>query len=343
MNIRTTIRIVLSTIILAAAVWFVVRDVDMALVATGMREANILLLITSVPLVLLAHVVRAMRWQVLLQPVNTAIPLSTAFNAVMIGYAANTIVPRSGEVLRPLVLARRCTIPSGTALSSVLIERVIDVVTLLAAILIVVVLAPRDIAAVVPGFTVEAVLVKLAVPIAVITMSVALVVFTERGRRLATWIGSLAGENMRDRVSSILGTVRDGMAALQRPKLYAHLVVSSAGIWMLYILPVWLVARALPYPAAQGMGLATASVLLVVIAIGVTIAPTPGALGVYQTFAQTAYVALAAGTLTDGLVFGILSWIVNYGVAFLVGAISWFIETRHGLRLSLLRSSSSPS
>jgi hypothetical protein len=39
-------------------------------------------------------------------------------------------------------------------------------------------------------------------------------------------------------------------------------------------------------------------------------------------------------------VFGILSWIVNYGSAFIVGGIAWLIEARHGLSRNDLRTES---
>ncbi|MCX6139971.1 MAG: hypothetical protein NTX15_03945, partial [Candidatus Kapabacteria bacterium] len=80
-----------------------------------------------------------------------------------------------------------------------------------------------------------------------------------------------------------------------------------------------------------------ASIILVIIALGVTIAPTPGALGIYQSFAQAGLVSLAGASATEGLAFGILTWLVNYGVALIVGALCWVAETRHGLTFKTLR------
>jgi uncharacterized membrane protein YbhN (UPF0104 family) len=54
-------------------------------------------------MIVLSHVVRGHRWTLLLRPASTTVPLSAATSSVLIGYAANNIIPRSGEFIRPWV------------------------------------------------------------------------------------------------------------------------------------------------------------------------------------------------------------------------------------------------
>ncbi|MBC8125246.1 MAG: flippase-like domain-containing protein, partial [Candidatus Kapabacteria bacterium] len=123
---RTIVRVLLGTSILILALWYVQKGVDLNSMVEIIRQSNPILLLLTVPIILASHVVRARRWQTLLIPSHYPTHLGTAFKAVMIGYAANTIVPRSGEFIRPWVFARRENIPVGTSLSSVLVERVLD-------------------------------------------------------------------------------------------------------------------------------------------------------------------------------------------------------------------------
>ena len=331
MNIRLVIRIVIPTAILVVAVWYVLRGVDVDSMIAIVFNADPLILLASLPIVLISHVIRARRWQTLLIPTGYETRLTTAFNSVMIGYAANTIIPRVGEILRGWVFARRQNIPVATAVSSVVIERVIDVISLLVAIGIVTFAVPDKMTSIIPGFTPAMVATRLALPVSLIAVILILIVFTRIGNEFVERIVRPIYAKLADSLLHILVTFRHGMKVIAEPKLYARLVLETIGIWVFYILPLWIVTLALPFESAHMIGFAEASIILVVVAVGVTIAPTPGALGVYQTFAQAAFVALAGATATEGLAFGILTWLVNYGVAFLVGAISWFIESRNGI------------
>jgi hypothetical protein len=74
----------------------------------------------------LAIALRAQRWRLLLRPV-AAVPLAPAFSATAIGFAATGVLPlRLGEVIRPAVLARRVGFGVSPALSSVVLERLFD-------------------------------------------------------------------------------------------------------------------------------------------------------------------------------------------------------------------------
>jgi uncharacterized membrane protein YbhN (UPF0104 family) len=84
--------------------------------------------------------------------------------------------------------------------------------------------------------------------------------------------------------------------------------------------------------------IAGATTLLLVISVGVTIAPTPGAFGVYQSFAQVGLMALTSATASEALAFAMIAWLVNYGISFIVGGLCWLNESRHGITIASLRS-----
>ena len=75
--------------------------------------------------------VRCQRWQLLLRPI-ARIPLLPLFSATCIGFFCNMVLPlRVGEVVRPVLLARRTGVPVSSVLGSVLLERLLDMVTIL--------------------------------------------------------------------------------------------------------------------------------------------------------------------------------------------------------------------
>lgn len=75
---------------------------------------------------LLSHALRAQRWVVLLRPIVQA-PYWGALSATYVGFGASMVLPlRLGEIVRPALLARRTGVGLPAALSSVVVERIFD-------------------------------------------------------------------------------------------------------------------------------------------------------------------------------------------------------------------------
>lgn len=337
MTVRAFIRILISLVIIAGALWFLLRGVDLNEVLRLMGDSQVALLALTVPMIVLSHVIRAIRWRLLLRPAAPHIRTATSFSAVMIGYAVNTIVPRLGEVVRPWILSRRETLSLPLAMSSVLVERVIDVITLLISITGVVLVSPSIISTMLPDITIEALSTKLALPAVALISILVLVVFTNVGPWFVRQTVGRVHASFASRLDAMLESIREGMRAVKEPRLYASITILSILVWVMYILPIWVTAQAMPFASAHTLSLLEATTLLLVISVGVTIAPTPGAFGVYQSFAQVGLMALTAATASEGLAFAMIAWLVNYGISFVVGGLCWLNESRHGITLASLR------
>lgn len=85
----------------------------------------------SVVLGILSHIIRALRWKILMEPMGHNPKNSTTFFAVMIGYLANLALPRLGEVTRCGVLNRYEKIPINQSIGTVIIERSVDMIMFL--------------------------------------------------------------------------------------------------------------------------------------------------------------------------------------------------------------------
>ena len=83
-------------------------------------------MVALVAVSLMSLYVRAQRWRVLLRPVGD-IELYPALSATAIGFGASSVLPfRLGELLRPALLGRRAGVGMSAALSSVVLERLFD-------------------------------------------------------------------------------------------------------------------------------------------------------------------------------------------------------------------------
>lgn len=115
-------------------IWLAVRNLtenDKASIADAFTQANYYWIALSMFLSFLSHLVRAMRWRILIQPLGFNPKLSNTFFALMVGYLANFALPRLGEISRCGVLTKYEKIPFTEAFGTVIAERAIDVLCLI--------------------------------------------------------------------------------------------------------------------------------------------------------------------------------------------------------------------
>ncbi len=93
-------------------------------------HANLWWVALMVVFMFIAHGSRAARWQMLLEPLGYKPSFMNVNNAVWLGYFANNLVPRLGEVTRCSQLYKSDNIPVDKSLGTVVTDRIFDVVTL---------------------------------------------------------------------------------------------------------------------------------------------------------------------------------------------------------------------
>ena len=93
-------------------------------------HANLWYVGLMILLMVVAHGSRAARWQMLLEPLGYKPSFMNVNTAVWLGYFANNLVPRLGEVTRCSQLYKSDNIPVDKSLGTVVTDRIFDVVTL---------------------------------------------------------------------------------------------------------------------------------------------------------------------------------------------------------------------
>jgi len=76
---------------------------------------------------LCVHLLRALRWQQLLEVSSAKVEFWPVFNAMMAGYLTNYAVPRLGEIVRCTNLPGKTTENAPPALGTVITERIVDI------------------------------------------------------------------------------------------------------------------------------------------------------------------------------------------------------------------------
>ena len=110
---------------------YAVRGQDLSRIGHYIATANYWWLSLTLTLSALGYFSRAYRWQMQLTASKYSVPYWPVYHAMMVGYLANIVLPRMGEVIRCSVLRRTSGVPVQVALGTVVTERVIDVLVLL--------------------------------------------------------------------------------------------------------------------------------------------------------------------------------------------------------------------
>jgi glycosyltransferase 2 family protein len=266
-----------SALAVALVAWFL-RNADLVSVWGYVRTARLEYLLLGLASVGLSYWVRAVRWQYLLAPIGPT-RFRTAFRTTVIGFAALSLLPlRAGDVLRPYLLARQEGLHVSSAFATIVIERVLDLMTVLALLACYVWMA--DSAALPPALR-QPIEASAAVAAAGAASLMALMwVLAWRPDRIETLVLAATRVLPRGigvRMAGLASTFSAGFAVTRRPRALLLAVCWSVPLWLLVAAEVWAVSVAIGV-ALPFVGAFLVQALLV---IGVAV-PTPGAVGSYH-------------------------------------------------------------
>ena len=119
-------KLILSAVISFAGLYFAFHGENFQELIQQFRQVQWLPFWISVFLLLFSCLVRALRWQYILNPV-AHIAIHPLFGSVMIGYFGNNILPfRMGELLRAYSISSQSNISVSQAFGTVILERIMD-------------------------------------------------------------------------------------------------------------------------------------------------------------------------------------------------------------------------
>jgi glycosyltransferase 2 family protein len=294
--------LLLGALVSGVCIWLLLRTVDLAKVGEALGQADARWLGLSLVLIAAAIAVRCYRWQLLFLPANR-VGLWSTISATMIGYMLNTVLPgRVGELARAALVSQTNHVSTARTLGTILVEKIIDVLTLLVLLGVLTFFLPLPPEATAAGASAAVLFGALAVVFfALSNFRGPVVAWAARHLDAAPVVGKLKPSTLADMV---LGAA-DG---LRRPGLLALHLVLAPLMWTLALLTNFAIIRAfgldVPWTAA-GLVLALTN-------LGMTVPSAPGYVGVYHTIAVFALspfgvdssTALAVAVTMHALAFG---------------------------------------
>ena len=260
-----------------ACVFLVLRGVDLGQTASLVGSARPEWLVLAVAAGIADLVFRALRWQILIAPIQ-AVPLRRLSGYMLVGYLANNVLPaRLGELVRSHYLGDREGISRSATLGTVVVERVVDTVVLVG------IGAGAILILNIRGVVGSAILVGVALAgLLVVALAVALAAHRLPGAgRVAAFLGRWP------RVKGMVLRLRDGLRVAALPRTIAAATVLSVAAWGCTVVAVLAAGQALGMQLTVGEG--------ALIAAGTNLATAipsgPGYLGTFEYAGKTIAVA----------------------------------------------------
>jgi uncharacterized protein (TIRG00374 family) len=279
MNTPPRLRIKWHTVVIAGLtiglLWMFFRNIDLRQTWHAITSAHTGLILAAVLVTLQTYLFRAWRWQALLRPIGRA-RFRTAFRTTIIGFTATFLLPaRVGEILRPYLLARREGMKATATFATVLVERVLDMTTVLLLFAIALPLSGVDVGreAIVAG---EA---GAGIAVAALALLFLFAGHPERLGRLAARLGRRLPPRAAVAMGNLVQTFAEGLAVMRSPGHLAMAAFWSLPLWLSIALGIWLTSRAFD------LTLSPIGSFIVVgyLAVGVSV-PTPGGAGGFHYF-----------------------------------------------------------
>ncbi|TCD27913.1 flippase-like domain-containing protein [Pedobacter psychrodurus] len=129
-DLKTALKYIILFLIGIVVLYLAFRGQDLEKIWQEIKTANYFWVVISALAVLIAHVLRALRWQMLYQSIHYKVSFWNAYHAVIIGYLANLALPRFGEIGRCSVIHKTEKVPMFASIGTVITERLFDVLVL---------------------------------------------------------------------------------------------------------------------------------------------------------------------------------------------------------------------
>lgn len=281
------------------------RGIDFSKVTTALGQVNYLFLFPALAVLVVSVVARAVRWRMLFYP-RQGLRLIKFVDAVNIGYLVSNVFPaRLGDFLRAYLIGDMEGVSKAVALSTVAVERVLDVLTVILFLTLLFPLIP------VPAEVTRVGLIFGSIAVAAAIFLIVVSGYKEKGlgllRRLTAPLPWLQREGLWRTLESLI----DGFGVLRAGGLMFGVVIWSIVVWCASAAVVYLVMLAF----GLGLPLSVAFFVLVVQALGVTVPSSPSYVGVYHyatmlalsLFAVDKDLALSYALVLHAFVFGLLA------------------------------------
>jgi uncharacterized protein (TIRG00374 family) len=320
------------------ALYYTLRNISFNELATSLKSAELIYLLPGLALICLSYVTRAYRWQALLRPFKQ-IPVKEIYSPLMIGFMGSILPARAGEILRAYVVGKKHNITFSGAFSTIIVERLFDLVCLMAMFVWVFVFKAEmfDPNLTFSGISVQTMAIGFGRVCFILVFGLLGFMFLlawqeEKVKSWINWLIRPLSKEWKEKIIYMVGEFALGCQIIKDKKALMQIILFSVLTWALIV--------ALYYPFYLAFDLQTQSldsllILTVMVCILITVLPTPAFLGSYNAGVMIALHEIMGEAEVTAVSFGMVVWAASFLVVFAGGF--YFILSDHMSVKSLMQ------
>ncbi len=280
----------------------------------ALSHANYWIVIPIAIMSMLSHISRSMRWKLLMQPLGYTPKISNLFLVTMVGYLANSAVPRLGEVIKCTLLAKYEKLKVDKLIGTIIVERSFDIICYILFIGITILIQINVIAKYLQK---EFSLIGIYTPNNLFKLMAFLFSF------IAIWIfikqlfKKYKSNKIINKISNFINGIIEGFHTIKKLKEKKLFLLHTLFIWSMYLGQIYLGFKGLE--GTKSLGLSPAFSVLTLTTLSMII--TPGGIGSFPIFVMQSLLIYGINE-NIGSAFGWLMWGVSTGLLVIVGFIS---------------------
>ncbi|AZA75414.1 lysylphosphatidylglycerol synthase transmembrane domain-containing protein [Chryseobacterium indoltheticum] len=316
-TLKSFLTIVISLAFAGFFLWLALRGFDFKVVQKSLAKANYLWVAFAAVFALLAYWFRAIRWNLLLEPMGHKISSSNALWSLSFGYLMNLTIPRSGEVARATALYGVEKVPVDKSFGTIILERVVDLICMLGFLGLTLIFKYDAILAFYKNSGININPNKILIVIGGLAVAgVLFFVFKNKFVNVPV-LGKIIG---------FIDGILLGLTSIFKLKEKGKFILYTIGIWISYYFAAYLVCFALP--ETSDFTFADGFFIIVVGTLGMII-PASGGIGAFNLAMKYGFMALflAMGKSAEfggemGLTYSFISLPLQIVVMLVMGLIS---------------------
>ncbi|WP_114820396.1 lysylphosphatidylglycerol synthase transmembrane domain-containing protein [Chryseobacterium sp. KLBC 52] len=315
--VKSILTIVISLAFAGFFLWLALRGLDFKVIQKSLAKANYIWVLFASVFGLLAYWFRAIRWNLMLEPMEHRISNSNALWSISFGYLMNLTIPRSGEVARATALYGVEKVPVDKSFGTIILERVVDLICMMGFLGLTLLFKYDAILSFYKNSGVNINPTKIILILSILIIGTVLFFVFRKKLAEVPFLG---------KVVNFIDGIFQGITSIFKLKEKGKFILYTLGIWICYYLAAYLVCFALPETSA--FTFADGFFIIVVGTLGMII-PASGGIGAYNLAMKYGFMALfiSVGKSADfggemGLTYSFISLPLQIVIMLVMGLIS---------------------
>ncbi len=314
---KTTLTIAISLAIAIFFMWFALKGMEFEKIEGYFAKANYLWVFIAAVFGVTAYWFRAIRWNLLLEPMGYKISNSNAFWTLSFGYLMNLTIPRSGELARSTALFGVEKVPVEKSFGTIILERVVDLVCMGGFLVLTFIFKYDAIVAFYNKANLDINPTKILIAIGILALGIfSFFYFKDYFKRFS----------FLEKIINFVEGIFQGLLSILKMKQKGKFILLSLAIWICYYLAAYLVCFALP--ETSNFTFADGFFIIVVGTLGMMI-PASGGIGAFHAALKLGIGALFLSTGLSfvegaevGLAYAFISHTMQLVIMIVLGLIS---------------------